>query len=102
MSEANGRRDSPWEVLGVSPNATDEDVRAAYLAKVKAYPPDRMPAAFERIRDAYEVLRDPRQRAESLLLAVDPDAPVALLLDGLEPPRRFVGPDPWLAIVKEG
>jgi len=52
----------PIEVLGISRDATDEEIRAAYLLKVREHPPDRSPEQFEQIRDAYEVLRDPRRR----------------------------------------
>lgn len=101
MSDPEASNETPWEVLGLSPEAGDGEVRAAYLAQVKRHPPDREPEAFERIRDAYAVLCDPRRRAESRLLAVDPDAPAASLLDGVEPPRCFVGPEAWLAVLKE-
>ncbi len=30
----------PIEVLGISQNATDEEIRAAYLLKVRECPPD--------------------------------------------------------------
>ncbi|HEY6845787.1 MAG TPA: J domain-containing protein, partial [Terracidiphilus sp.] len=53
---------SPYDVLGVSPDADDERIRAAYLAKLKQYPPDRSPAEFEQVRDAYDLLRDRRRR----------------------------------------
>ena len=97
MSERNSAAVlDPMGVLGVTPDAGDADVRAAYLRKVKEHPPERDPEAFERIRDAYEALRDPRRRARSLLLSVDPDAPLTTLLDGLPRPRSFVGPGPWL------
>ncbi len=49
----------PIELLGISQNATDEEIRAAYLLKVRECPPDRAPEKFEKIRDAYEILRDP-------------------------------------------
>src|SRR5215813_526208 len=51
--------DDPRMVLGIPPEAGDEEIRAAYLRKVKKYPPDRAPQEFEKIRDAYETLRDP-------------------------------------------
>jgi curved DNA-binding protein CbpA len=93
--------EDPREILGVAANAGDEEIRAAYLRKVKEHPPDRSPAAFERIRDAYEVLRDPRRRALHLLLSVDPEAPLASLLPAQGRQRRFTGPEPWLAVLRE-
>ncbi len=92
--------EDPREVLEIPAEAGDEEIRAAYLRKVKQYPPDRSPREFERVRDAYEMLRDPRQRARRLLLA-DPKQPLASLLDGLKPERRFTGPVPWLAVSRE-
>jgi curved DNA-binding protein CbpA len=89
------------EVLGVGIHATEEEIRAAYLQKIKDHPPESSPDEFERIRDAWETLRDPRRRARSLLLAVDPDAPIAALLAHRPPERRFAGPGPWLAAMKE-
>jgi curved DNA-binding protein CbpA len=93
--------DDPCQVLGISPEAGDEEVRAAYLRKVKEFPPDRAPREFEKVRDAYEAMRDPRRRARQMLLAADPRQPLASLLDGRVSERRFVGPEPWLAVLKE-
>jgi curved DNA-binding protein CbpA len=93
--------DDPRAVLEVCADAGDEEIRAAYLRKVKEYPPDRSPAEFERIRDAYDMLRDPRRRTRSTLLGVDPRKPLAGLLDGVEFERRLTGPDAWLAVTRE-
>jgi curved DNA-binding protein CbpA len=93
--------EDPREILGVAPSAGDEEIRAAYLRQVKENPPDRSPAAFERIRDAYEILRDPRRRALHLLLSADPEAPLVSLLGARRRERRFAGPGPWLAVMKE-
>ena len=90
----------PREVLGVSPTATEEEIRAAYLSKVKEFPPDRSPEQFERIRDAYEMLRDARQRARHLLFSVDPGAPLTSLVTDHPRLRQFVGPQPWLDVLK--
>jgi hypothetical protein len=89
----------PGKVLGVEANATDEEIRAAYLRKIREHPPESSPEEFERIRDAYEVLRDPRRRSRSLLI-VDPEAPFTSLIAGRAPERRFVGPGPWLRALK--
>lgn len=88
------------QVLGVTENASDDEIRAAYLEKVKQYPPEQAPEEFERIRDAYETLRDPRKRARDMVLAADPFAPLASLLDGVESGRRFVGSGPWREVLK--
>ena len=93
--------EDPREILGVAPNAGDEEIRAAYLRKVKENPPDRSPAAFERIRDAYEILRDPHRRALYMLLSADLDAPLVSLLPVRTRERRFTGPGPWLAVLRE-
>jgi curved DNA-binding protein CbpA len=90
---------NPWEVLGVPQDSDEQTVRAAYLAQVRANPPERSPDKFEQIRDAYEVLRDPRQRMRQLLDA-DPTEGLDGLLEHHPPERRFVGPEPWLAVLK--
>jgi curved DNA-binding protein CbpA len=93
--------EDPRQVLEIEAEAGDEEIRAAYLRKVKQYPPDRAPREFERVRDAYEMLRDPRQRTRLMLLAADPKLPLGSLLDGLKPERRFTGPEAWLAVTRE-
>jgi curved DNA-binding protein CbpA len=93
--------DDPRLVLDISPEAGDEEIRAAYLRKVKEYPPDRAPQEFEKIRDAYETLRDPGRRTRHLLLSADPKQSLAGLLPGRKSQRRFTGPEPWLAVLKE-
>ena len=90
----------PREVLGVSPNAGEEEIRAAYLRKVKEYPPDQAPEEFEKVRNAFETLRDPRKRTLAMLHASDPGAPLASILDGRAPRRLFAGPQPWREVLK--
>ena len=91
---------SPWSILGVSPEADDEQIRAAYIRKVKEHPPDRSATEFEKIRDAYDQLKDPYRRARHLILGANPDRPLESLLDDVPSSRRFVGPEPWLAAMK--
>jgi curved DNA-binding protein CbpA len=91
----------PYQQLGIPLEAGDEEIRAAYLRKVKEYPPDRAPREFEKVRDAYELLRDPRRRTRHLLLSADPKQPLVTLLEGRIAERRFTGPEPWLAVLRE-
>lgn len=87
-------------ILGVELSAGDEEIRAAYLQKIREHPPEKSPEQFEKIRDAYEALRDPRRRMRDMLLSTDADAPLVSLLEGQVPARRFAGPDAWLEVLK--
>jgi hypothetical protein len=65
-----------YRELGVSPSASGEAIRQAYLALARRYHPDRAPTGraaeyeerMKRINTAYELLRDPesRQRYDKL------------------------------------
>jgi curved DNA-binding protein CbpA len=90
----------PREVLGVNQDAREEEIRAAYVRKVKEHPPDRTPEEFERIRDAYDSLRDPRRRMRDRLLSVDPFVPFVSVIALQAPQRQFAGPQPWLEVLK--
>jgi hypothetical protein len=87
-------------ILGLAVNAGDEEIRAAYLSKVKEFPPDRAPAEFERIRDAYETLRDPRKRARAMFHNNEPSPPLVSLIEGRRAPRLFAGPQAWREVLK--
>lgn len=58
-----------YAVLGLGPNATEQEIKAAYRRAVVATHPDRNPgsaaheAAFKDINAAHEVLSDPKLRA---------------------------------------
>lgn len=90
----------PLSVLGVRADSSDEQVRSAYLRKVKEFPPDRSPDEFERVRDAYELLRDRRRRVRHSLFSIDPGSPLESLLEPDSSETRFAGPQPWLAVLK--
>ena len=49
----------PYEVLGVSSDATEEQIRQRYLALVREFPPEQEPKRFAEVRAAYDQLRDP-------------------------------------------
>lgn len=87
----------PHAVLQVAPGATMEELREAYLARIKEHPPDRSPVEFERIRDAYQALKDPRARAARMLDPGESPGSLVELADRLSRERCFVGPHPWLA-----
>ncbi len=62
---------TPFEILGL-PEDTDDDaqVKQAYLAKVRAHPPEHAPQQFQRIREAYEHVQDHHKRLTYKLLHI--------------------------------
>ncbi len=55
-----------YEVLGLTPGASQEEIKRAYFRLVRIHTPERDPDAFCKIREAYEHLRN----------SLDDDAPV--------------------------
>ncbi len=52
----------PFQRLAVTPDASDQQIRQAYLRCVKQHPPEQDPETFKQIRQAYEAIKDERNR----------------------------------------
>ena len=63
--------DDPYKVLGVSPDASDEEIKRAYRALAKQYHPDRNPGdtvaaqKMQQINAAYEQIKNPEKAQQS-------------------------------------
>jgi signal peptidase I len=68
QSDGAGMVRDPYEVLGVSPDASSEEIRDAYWRLVRFHREEGdsawMPTHLGEIQDAYDVLSDPARRAE--------------------------------------
>ena len=59
--------DDPYKVLGVSPNASDEEIKQAYRRLAKQYHPDRNPGdpvaakKMQEVNAAYEQIKNPEK-----------------------------------------
>lgn len=80
---------STYAVLGLDLDATAEQVRAAYLALVQKFPPDREPQRFAQIHQAYEWLSDPLAYARDLTEVADGPPNLMALVEAAaaKPPR---------------
>lgn len=62
-------KENLYNVLGVAPNASDEDIKKVYRSLAMRFHPDRndapgAEARFKSITKAYDILSDPLKRAE--------------------------------------
>ena len=61
----------PYKVLGVSPNATDDEIKKAYRRLAKKYHPDRNPGdeeaakKMQQVNAAYEQIKNPEKASQS-------------------------------------
>lgn len=98
MEDPRSRRghSNPYRVLGVHSGASQQDITRAYRRAAQRVHPDTQPndpqaaAQFQILADAYDVLRDPRRRAEYNRTHLD-DEPSSQAIQ----PRRTGSPAPW-------
>jgi curved DNA-binding protein CbpA len=53
---------TPFEILDVAEDASDESIKKAYLKRVREYPPEHHVEAFQHIPTAFERIQTEKQR----------------------------------------
>lgn len=53
---------TPYQILNIAADASDDEIKQAYLQKVKANPPDRDQEQFQIIHGAYTEIKDHKSR----------------------------------------
>lgn len=82
----------PYRILCLDRDADDQQVRQAYLAAIRACPPERDAKRFEAVRQAYESLASQRDRLRHALFdTATPD--LGDVLAWLEPEFRPQAPN---------
>jgi len=81
---------SPYEVLGVTEEASEEQIRKSYLEKVRQSPPERDPDGFKEIRRAYGVLRDGAKRRQLDLSLYKRDSGLGVDTGEVDFPSLFI------------
>ncbi len=93
--------ENAWSILGIESGADDEQIRTAYISKVREFPPESCPEQFESIRDAYDRLKAPDFRARFFLFGDSPSKSFVDLFEQSESGRQFTGPSLWLEVLKD-
>ncbi len=78
----------PYDVLGLEPGASRDEVTRAYRKLVRRYPPELEPERFARVRRAYELLSSLEHRMAEV--RKDPSAALAALFP---PPEVRLAPE---------
>lgn len=83
----------PYQVLGLTFEASDEDIRRRYLELVRKHTPERDPERFSAIRAAYESLKDVVSRVRYRLFEAGEEDHLDDLLEAAKfpSPRRRLG-----------
>lgn len=61
---------TPYQTLNVAENASDAEIKQAYLSKAKESPPDANPDQFRLIHEAYLSIKDHKSRVSYALFTL--------------------------------
>ena len=92
----------PFITLGITEDASDAEVRQAYLRKVHEFPPEKAPARFQQVSEAYETIKDEIGRARIRLFGIlGGDTGLTDLVPETGNARRRIGMKLWRRAMTE-
>ena len=71
----NFTSNDPYHVLGVSQTASRVEIKQAYFALIRQFPPETEPDTFKLIRGAYEKVKSAKRRVETDMFLPQPPPP---------------------------
>ncbi|MFO0847494.1 MAG: J domain-containing protein [Gemmataceae bacterium] len=83
---------TPYDILGLPPDAPDEAIRQRYLQLTREFPPEQHPQRFAAVRAAYEKIKDIDARVRYRLFDAGADDSVDAIIEEAAcptPRRRF-------------
>lgn len=58
------KEESLYKILGTTAKISDKRIKEKYIQAVRKHPPETDPEGFEKVRYAYETLKNPEQRKQ--------------------------------------
>ncbi len=78
---------NPYQILGVAEKASDEEIRTAYLARLREHPADSNQQQFQQIQQAYALVKDSDARLRYRLFHVETITP-ELIAQSIQPDHQ--------------
>ena len=95
----------PYAILGVSENATQEEIRRAYLERLKEFPPEKDPSRFQEVTDAWHLVENEMARARLKVFGIPQnnfsDMKMRDILSSDKGALRRPGMAFWLKLLKQ-
>ena len=82
---------NPFDVLGIDETASSDEIKKAYFQMVRQFSPEKHAEQFKRIREAYDLLKEPSLRLEAeVFRPINPPSP-SVSEDAELPPIKLDG-----------
>lgn len=95
----------PYAVLGLSEDASQAEIRRAYLDQLKLFPPEKDQARFQEITDAWHLIENDLARAKLNVFGIPQrnpgDMKMSDLLSNDKAAMRRPGMAFWLKLLKQ-